>query len=84
MNTDDHEAPSHANTRVDSLLQGGDLKPRAVDHTITATTEYLPAHDPLKQGTYGSHVVYSDEPATVGGHNEWPPPLGYAALAIGF
>ena len=70
--------------RVDSLLSGGDLKPRAVDHTITATTELIPADDPLKRGHFGTHVVYSDEPPTVGGANQWPPPLGYAALAIGF
>jgi len=70
--------------RVDSLLREGDLKPRAVDHTITAITEFLPDKDPLKSGTFGSHVVYSDEPPAVGGNNEWPPPLGYAALAVGF
>jgi hypothetical protein len=71
-------------TRVDSLLQDGDLKPRAVDHTITAVSELTPANDPLKWGRYGTHVVYSDEPPTVGGGDRWPPPLGYAALAIGF
>ena len=63
---------------------GGDLKPRAVDHTITATTELVPSDDPLKRGHYGTHVVYSDEPPSVGGGDTWPPPLGYAALAIGF
>ena len=71
-------------SRVDSLLQGGDLKPKAVDHTITAITDLIPADDPLKRGLYGTHVVYSDEPPTVGGRDQWPPPLGYAALAIGF
>jgi hypothetical protein len=79
-----HPVDASAKPRIDSLLAGDDLKPRAVDHTITATTEFLPTSDPLKQGTYGTHVVYSDEPATVGGNNEFPPPLGYAALAIGF
>jgi hypothetical protein len=66
------------------LLRDGDLKPRAVDHTITAVTEMLPDKDPLKVGTFGSHVVYSDEPPIVGGEDKWPPPLGYAALAVGF
>jgi hypothetical protein len=70
--------------RLDSLLLDGDLKPRAVDHTITANTDLVTADDPLKQGRYGSHLVYSDEPPTVGGHDQWPPPPGYAALAIGF
>ena len=76
--------PEGERPRVDSLLRDGDLKPRAVDHTITAVTEFLPGKDPLKAGTFGSHVVYSDEPPTVGGNDEWPPPLGYAALAVGF
>ena len=69
--------------RVDSLLRDGDLKPKAVDHTITAFTELIVDKDPLKKGTFGSHVVYSDEPPTVGGNDEWPPPLGYGALAVG-
>jgi hypothetical protein len=71
-------------SRVDSLLQDGDLKPRAVDHTITSITELIPEVDPLKRGHYGTHVVYSDEPPAVGGQDKWPPPLGYGALAIGF
>jgi hypothetical protein len=70
--------------RVDSLIAGDDLKPRAVDHTITATTELLPSDDPLKRGTYGTHIVHSDEPPAVGGSDQHPPPLAYAALAIGF
>jgi hypothetical protein len=70
--------------RIDSLLLNGDLKPRAVDHTITAVTDLIPSEDPLKRGRFGTHVVYSDEPPTVGGHDLGPPPLGYAALAIGF
>ena len=78
------DGPHREKLRVDSLLRDGDLKPRAVDHTITAVTEFVPGSDPLKSGTFGSHVVYSDEPPTVGGNDEWPPPLGYAALAVGF
>ena len=83
-NNGDPERPAGERPRVDSLLQDGDLKPRAVDHTITAVTEFVPDKDPLKIGTFGTHLVYSDEPPTVGGNDEWPPPLGYAALAVGF
>ena len=86
MTTDETNGfgPAAEQPRVDSLLRGGDLKPRAVDHTITAVTEFLPGKDPLKSGAFGAHVVYSDEPPSVGGNDEWPPPLGYAALAVGF
>lgn len=84
MNHADSEGSPSEKPRVDSLLRDGDLKPRAVDHTITAVTEFVPGKDPLKSGTFGSHVVYSDESPTVGGNDEWPPPLGYAALAVGF
>jgi hypothetical protein len=70
--------------RVDSLLRDGDLKPRAIDHTITAQTELVIDDDPRKIGWFGTHVVHSDEPPTVGGNDEWPPPLGYGALAVGF
>ncbi|MEO5842444.1 MAG: hypothetical protein ABIQ73_25710 [Acidimicrobiales bacterium] len=80
----DEPATGVEHRRVDSLLRDGDLKPRAVDHTITAVTTLSPDTDPLKSGTFGSHVVYADEPPSVGGSDAWPPPLGYAALAVGF
>jgi hypothetical protein len=97
MNNEDTERP-----RVDRLLEDGDLKPRAVDRTITAVTELVPENDPLKRGYYASpdyvipgsprnepikartHIVYSDENPAVGGSDEWPSPMGYAALAVGF
>jgi hypothetical protein len=79
----DDDAPVKR-VRVDSLLRDGDLKPRAIDHTITAVTELNIDEDPRKIGWYGTHVVHSDEPPTVGGTDEWPPPLGYGALAVGF
>ena len=82
--TTNPRASDRGRSRIDSLLRDGDLKPRAVDHTITAVTQFVPDEDPLKTGTFGSHVVYSDEPPTVGGNDRWPPPLGYAALAVGF
>jgi hypothetical protein len=47
MTTEDAERP-----RIDRMLEGGDLKPRAVDRTITAVTELIPDRDPLKRGYY--------------------------------
>ena len=70
-------------SRVDALLEGGDLKPRAVDHTVVATCTTVIGEDAPKIGYYGRHEVHSDEPPTVGGRDEYPPPLGYAALAVG-
>jgi len=59
--------------RVDRLLQDGDLRPRAVDRTITAITELIPDRDPLKRGYYTapSYVVpgsKTSEPITARTH----------------
>jgi hypothetical protein len=47
-------------------------------------TETVPGRDGLKKGAAGTFVVFSDESPDYGGQGEWPAPLNYAALAIGW
>jgi len=60
------------------------LLPPGWTKTTKVVAETVPGREGLKKGTAGALVVYSDEPADYGGQGEWPAPLGYAALAIGW
>ena len=60
------------------------LLPPGWTKTTTVVTETVPGREGLKKGTAGTFEVFSDEPADYGGQGEWPTPLGYAALAIGW
>ena len=60
------------------------LLPPGWTKTTSVTTETVPGREGLKKGTAGTFVVFSDESADYGGQGEWPSPLNYAALAIGW
>jgi hypothetical protein len=60
------------------------LLPPGWTKTTSATTETVPGREGLKKGSAGTFVVFSDEAADYGGQGEWPSPLNYAALAIGW
>ena len=60
------------------------LLPPGWTKTTSAVTETVPGRDGLKTGTAGTFVVFSDESPDYGGQGEWPAPLNYAALAIGW
>jgi hypothetical protein len=68
----------------DGLASGNDLKPGGLQATVVAVTETQQGHSALKQGVFGKHTVYCDEGEDYGGDDEAPPPLGYAALALGW
>lgn len=38
----------------------------------------------LKMAWFGDHEVFCDEGKVLGGQDEFPPPLGYMAMALGF
>jgi hypothetical protein len=69
---------------TDGLASGNDLKRKGMQATVVAETETVPGQAALKQGVFGKHTVYSDEGEDYGGHDVAPPPLGYAALALGW
>jgi hypothetical protein len=53
-------------------------------NTTRVRTETVPGRAGLKRGVAGAHLVYADESPAYGGEGEWPSPLNYAALAIGW
>ena len=67
----------------DLLASGGDLKKGGMTHTVVVETETVAGEPALKRGVFGQHTIESDEPEGYGGNDQAPPPLAYAALAIG-
>ena len=47
-------------------------------------TETVAGEVQLKRGTAGKFQVFCDEPARIGGTDQYPSPMNYLAMAIGF
>jgi uncharacterized OsmC-like protein len=47
-------------------------------------TETVSGEVQLKRGTSGKFQVFCDEPARIGGTDQYPSPMAYLAMAIGF
>jgi hypothetical protein len=47
-------------------------------------TETLSGEMQLKRGTAGKFQVFCDEPARIGGTDQYPSPMSYLAMSIGF
>ena len=60
------------------------LLPSGWSKTTVVTTETVPGREGLKRGIAGQFTVFSDESPDYGGEGEWPAPLHYGALAIGW
>ena len=56
----------------------------ALSFTAGARTANVPGEGQLKVGWFGEHTSYCDEPEVIGGGDEFPPPLGYLSLALGW
>ncbi len=68
----------------DAISSGNDLEQGGMTHTVVVETATVPGQGALKKGFYGKHTIESDEPEGYGGNDEAPPPLAYAALALGW
>ncbi len=53
-------------------------------NTIVAEMETVEGRGQLKVGKSGDFEIYCDEPARLGGDGEYPQPLNYFALGVGF
>jgi hypothetical protein len=47
-------------------------------------TETMSGELQLKRGTAGKFQVFCDEPARIGGTDQYPSPMSYLAMSIGF
>lgn len=52
--------------------------------TMGSRASTIPGEYMLRVGWFGEHEVYCDEPQSIGGQDEYPPPLGYMGMALGF
>lgn len=61
----------------------GEELPQGVNwRTVAVDCEHV--EKMLHKGTRDKFEVYSDEPARIGGEDNYPPPLTYLTWAIGF
>lgn len=63
-------------------VHGDDLQ--SSGHRITMSIDSEHVEKMLHKGTRGKFEVYSDEPDRMGGDDNYPPPLAYIAMGIGF
>jgi hypothetical protein len=66
------------------IIDKPELPPQGYGNTIVAEIETLEGKGQLKVGRSGGFEVFSDEPARLGGDGEYPQPLSYFALGVGF
>ena len=61
---------------------GAELPPGVTNRTVAVDCEHV--EKMLHRGEREQFVIYSDEPARIGGDDNYPPPLTYITAGIGF
>ena len=67
---------------IPQSVHGDELRRPESHFTIAVDTEHV--EKMLHKGTRGDFEVYSDEPDGMGGDDNYPAPLTYIAMGIGF
>jgi uncharacterized OsmC-like protein len=60
------------------------MSEQALEFTMATSATTIPGEPMLKMAWFGDHEVFCDEGPVLGGHDEFPPPLGYMAMALAF
>lgn len=66
------------------IIDKPELPPAGVSSENDVLTETVSGQMQLKIGTSGRFQVYCDEPARIGGTDQYPSPMAYLAMSIGF
>ena len=66
------------------VIDQSEHPPQGYVNTIVAEVETIERKGQLKIGKSGDFEIYCDEPARLGGDGEYPQPLNYFALGVGF
>ena len=84
--TEGSGAPRMVEARAEGTGLVGDFKtgPEGLTFTFASRASTIPGEYMLRAGWFGEHEVLCDEPESIGGQDEYPPPLGYMGLALGF
>lgn len=71
-------------THGTGFVRAPETGPDGMTFTVGARASTMPGEYMLRAGWFGEHEVHCDEPESIGGQDEYPPPLGYMGLALGF
>ena len=66
------------------IIDKPELPPQGYGNTVIAEIETIEGKGQVKVGRSGGYEVFSDEPPRLGGDGEYPQPLNYFALGVGF
>ena len=78
---DGFNLPSEVGQRI---IDKPELPPQGVNTDSEVYTEFVIGEGQLKRGTAGRFEVFSDEAARIGGSDQYPSPMSYLAMAVGF
>ena len=66
------------------IIDKPELPAAGITNENDVLTETVSGQMQLKIGTSGKFRVYCDEPARIGGTDQYPSPMAYLAMSIGF
>jgi len=66
------------------VIDKPELPPGGITNENDVQTEVVAGQLQLKRGIAGKFEVFCDEPARIGGTDQYPSPMSYLAMAIGF
>jgi hypothetical protein len=66
------------------IIDKPELPASGITNENDVHTETVAGEVQLKRGTAGKFQVFCDEPARIGGTDQYPSPMSYLAMSIGF
>ena len=66
------------------VIDRAELPAAGITNENDVLTEVVSGEMQLKRGTAGKFEVMCDEPARIGGTDQYPSPMTYLAMSIGF
>jgi hypothetical protein len=66
------------------IIDKPELPSSGITNENDVYTETVTGEVQLKRGTAGKFQVFCDEPARIGGTDQYPSPMSYLAMSIGF
>jgi len=66
------------------VIDRPELPAQGITNENDVLTETMPGEMQLKRGKSGEFEVFCDEPKRIGGTDQYPSPMAYLAMSIGF
>ena len=85
MSTEQPTTPAdQSSVPGERIIDKPEHPPQGYANTIVTEMETIEGKGQLKVGRSGAYEVFCDEPPRLGGDGEYPQPLNYFALGVGF